>query len=81
MIEFCLKNSIDPYVNEIHSDFISACCKHYGTGHVIMKLVEEWRKNLDQSKFVGSLLMDLSKAFDCVPHDLLFLNSKPMHLI
>ena len=33
--------------------------------------MENLRKNLDQSKLVGVILMDLSKAFDCIPHDLL----------
>ena len=36
-----------------------------------MRLVENWRQNLDQSKLVGIIFMDLSKAFDCIPHDLL----------
>ena len=31
---------------------------------------EEWRKILDNSYFIGAVLMDLSKAFDCIPHNL-----------
>ena len=34
-------------------------------------MIEEWRENLDKKFFVGAVLTDLSKAFDCIPHDLL----------
>ena len=34
-------------------------------------LVETWRKGLDNSNKYGVLLTDLSKAFDCLPHDLI----------
>ena len=37
----------------------------------MIRLLEEWRENLDKSYVVGGVLMDLSKAFDCVPHDFL----------
>ena len=33
-------------------------------------MVEEWKENLDNSFIVGAVLTDLSKAFDCIPHDL-----------
>ena len=33
-------------------------------------LIESWKKSLDQKKFVGAFLMDLSKAFDSILHDL-----------
>ena len=51
--------------------FISAYRKNYNTQHVLLRLLEEWREHLDNNKTVGGILMDLSKGFDCVPHDLL----------
>ena len=37
----------------------------------MIKLIENWKKALDEKFFVEVVLMDLSKAFDCIPHDLL----------
>lgn len=34
-------------------------------------MTDSLRKCLDQNRIVGAVLMDLSKAFDCIPHDLL----------
>ena len=32
-------------------------------------MVENWKKELDNKKYVGAILMDLSKAFKCIPHE------------
>ncbi len=34
-------------------------------------MIEEWRRKLDNDNVVRAILIDLSKAFDCTPHDLL----------
>ena len=59
------------FVNSILSKYISGFRKGHSCQHVLLRLTEEWRKQLDNNKVFGALFMDLSKAFDCLPHDLL----------
>ena len=42
-----------------------------GCQSTLLRLVEDWRRALDNDKYVSAILMDLSRAFDCLPHDLL----------
>ena len=70
-MERVIKSQIVPYMDFHLSEFVSAYRKHYSSQHVLIRLLEEWRQNLDQNFIVGAVLMDLSKAFDCIPHDLL----------
>ena len=41
------------------------------TEHALLRVIETIRMHIDQSAVCGLVLMDLSKAYDCVPHDLL----------
>ena len=66
-----IHDSLIPFIDKCLSKFIAAYRKSYSSSHVLLRLIENWKKDLDNKKFVGAVLMDLSKAFDCIPHDLL----------
>ena len=69
--ENVIKNELLKSMSVHLSPFLSAYRKNYNTQHVWLRLLEEWREHLYNKKTVRGILMDLSKAFDCVPHDLL----------
>ena len=43
----------------------------YGTQYCLLTMIEMWKKALDEGKVAGAILTDLSKAFDCISHELL----------
>ena len=45
--------------------------KGYNTQYWLLKMLEKWKLSVDKRKSFGALLTDLSKAFDCLLHDLL----------
>ena len=58
-------------VTNFQSNFISAYRKGYSANHVLLRLTEIWTAALDSNLLTGAALMDSSKAFNCIPHDLL----------
>ena len=71
VFERFILNSMLEYTDKILSEHISAYRKGYSCQNVLLKLTETWRQRLDNNQIVGAVLMDLSKAFDCLPHELL----------
>ena len=41
------------------------------TQDVLVSTIDDWRQALDEDKLVGSIMVDLSKAFDMVSHTIL----------
>ena len=59
------------YFNHILSKWQCGFRKGFSTQHCLLVMTEKWRKCLDKGGISGAILTDLSKAFDCILHDLL----------
>ena len=71
VFEDILCDQTTEYFYSILSRFLCAYRKKYGCQDVLSKYVEDIKQALDNGLHVGSVLMDLSKAFDSLPHKLL----------
>ena len=45
--------------------------KGHSTQQCLLAMLEKWKRSVDSGKAFGALLTDLSKAFDCLDHELL----------
>ena len=61
-------------------DKLSKCLtgfrKSHGTQHLLVTMIEEWKKAVDKGEYVSGLFMDLPKAFDTIDYDLFLAKSK-----
>ena len=66
-----IKNHIVNSMRNYIFPYVSAYRKGYNSQHILIRLLEEWGQHLDNDRVVGGVFMDVSKTFDCVPHNLL----------
>ena len=71
IFEKVLGNQLSEYFDSIFDDFLCAFRKGHGCQTTFLRLLEVWKYALDKNEYVAAMLMDLSKAFDCLPHNIL----------
>ena len=71
IFERVIHSQLSYFFNNHFHDMLSAFRPGYGCQSVLLKIVEDWKMALDSKKYTAAILMDLSKAFDCIPHDLI----------
>ena len=64
-------NQISSYIDKFLSPYLCGFRKGYSTQHCLALMIDCWQKAMDSGKIAGALLTDLSKAFDCLNHELL----------
>ena len=71
VFEKLMQNQINLHIETFLSPYLCDYRKGFNSQHALISLIERWRKSLDNKGYGGAVLMDLSKAFDTLNHDLL----------
>ena len=71
IFERIMQKQISDYIGKFLSPFLCGYRKGFSTQYALLTLIERWKFCLDKQGFAGALLMDLSKAFDTINHELL----------
>ena len=62
-----MNGQISAYFANILSKNQCGFRKGYSSQHCLVAMIEKWKKGIDSKGSFGTLLTDLSKAFDCIP--------------
>ena len=71
VFEKCMFVQMSTFFDNILSNQQCGFRKGYSTQHCLLVMLETWKRSVDKGKVFGALLRDLSKAFDCLDHELL----------
>jgi len=69
VFERLLERQIVPFIDT--KNIYSAYRKKYSAERALIRVIENIRKIFDSKGVLGKISIDLSKIFDCMPHDVL----------
>ena len=71
VLEKIMYDQFNEYVETFLNKLFCGFRKAHSMQHALFRLLQKWLKELDSSGIIGTILVDLSKAYDCLPHDLM----------
>ena len=71
IFEKILYKQIYEFMAQLFHKYLSGFRQGHGCQDILIRMIEDWRDALDRGLTVGIIAIDLSKAFDCMPHGLL----------
>ena len=66
VFERIIYNQLIDYISAFLSPLLGGFRKGCSTEHVLLKFLQACKASLDNKELAGAILMDLSKAFDCI---------------
>ena len=71
VFERIIQKQFSSFIDEFLSPYLSGYRKGFNTQYVLLSLIKKWKETLDGKGYTVAVLMDLSKAFDTINHELL----------
>ena len=75
VFERVIFDQINDFMENKYSDLLCGFRKGFSTQVSLIKLLQKWQQSLDNKEIIETVLIDLSKAYHCILHDLLLARS------
>ena len=71
IFERIMQEQMIAFIGDHLSPYLCGYRKGYNAQYALIAMIEKWKKSLDKGGMFAAVLMDLSKAFDTINHELL----------
>ena len=71
LYERIIERQISSFIENNLYVYMCGYRKGFSTQFALIKLIEKWKKSIDEHGYAGAIITDLSKAFDTINHELM----------
>ena len=71
LFDSIIYSQLNDYMKNKFSKYLTGFRKNHNTQNSLLRMIESWKVKLNNGSKVGVIIIDLSKAFDNLNHDLL----------